>query len=97
MTRNTSCSAPPLSDAMVACLEDYLPGGSQAHGIADSEALAAKIRAALVHLEERLAVRSRELQSPEQFKALAAARLAAQSALSSLQLLEAGRAAHFTP
>ncbi len=87
-----SCSPPPLTDAMVASLEDYLPGGACVGNAAESTALEAQIRNALLQLEERLAASRRQLQSPGQFKALAAASEAVQSGQSILQLLDAGRA-----
>ncbi len=92
MRKRESCTPPPLTDAMVASLEEYLPGGSHAGNAAESSMLEVQIRKALTRLEERLAASSRQLQSPGQFKALAAAREAVQSGQSTLQLLEAGRA-----
>lgn len=92
MRTRESYAPPLLTDAMVASLEDYLPGGSHADSAEESAKLEAQIRRSLKRLEERLAASSRHLQSPEQFKALAAASEAAQGGQSTLQLLEAGRA-----
>ncbi len=84
-------AVPALADAMLACLEDFLPGGSEAQDPADSAALKQQVHQALTKLEDRLATASHTLQAPDDYRALAAARQAVQSGLLSLQLFEAGR------
>ena len=78
-----------LTDDMVATREEFLPGGSSA----GTEAMALKgwIADTLVRLERKLAISSRAPQSPEQFKALSAARQAVQGGVLAWQLHEAGK------
>lgn len=91
--KNTSSysDAPKLTDAMVASLEAFLPGGSEAKDTDKSAALELQIKNALVRLEEDLLADRKKLHPPTEYEALAAASHAVQSALLSLQLLEAGR------
>lgn len=77
-----------MTDDMVATLEEFLPGGSLADG--NGGALNAAISTALTQMEQRLAIRSRKPQSPEQFEALSAARRAVQGGELAWQLYHAG-------
>ena len=79
-----------LSDAAVASLEDYLPGGSAA-GEDGGEALHGEVTAMLAQLDRRLSAQSRAMTPTEEFRKLVAARQAVQAAKLAMQLHHAGR------
>jgi hypothetical protein len=78
-----------LTDDMVATLEAFLPGENSAD--LEARALNGMIADTLDLLERRLAISSRTPQSPEQFKALSAARQAVQGGVLAWQLHQAGK------
>lgn len=78
-----------LDDAMVASLEDYLPGGEKAAG--DGSQLQQQILEALQRLDERLSQKRNELLQPDDYQKLVGARQAVQGAQLAMQLQEAGR------
>lgn len=80
----------PLSDAAVANLEDYLPGGSAA-GEDDGKALHDEVTSMLAQLDRRLSAQSRAMTPTEEFRKLVAARAAVQAAKLAMQLHHAGR------
>ncbi len=79
-----------LSDAAVASLEDYLPGGSAA-GEDGGKALQDEVIAMLAQLDRRLSTQSRAMTPTEEFRKLVAARQAVQAAKLAMQLHHAGR------
>jgi hypothetical protein len=86
---NETSGAPALSDAIVASLEDYLPGGT---AVAEDGGtlLQNQIAAALTQLEERLSNQSRTMLPTEEFRKISAARQAVQAAKLAMQLHQAG-------
>lgn len=78
-----------LSDAEVASLEDYLPGGRL---VADDGGISLQHRIAtrLAQLDQRLSDKSREMMPTDEFRKLVAARQAVQAAMLAMQLHHAG-------
>jgi hypothetical protein len=91
-TEKTNPESPSLSDAVIASLEDYLPGGV---AVAEDggEMLQNQITAALARLEQGLALQSRTMTPSDAFRKLTAARHAVQAAKLAMQLHNAGREA----
>ncbi len=86
---NDSAAVLELSDAVVACLEDYLPGGV-AVDADGGKSMQDRVIATLSDLERRLSEQSRTMAPTEAFRKLVAARQAVQAARLAMQLHHAG-------
>ncbi len=78
-----------LDDAMVASLEDYLPGGEKAAG--DGSRLQQQILEVLQRLDQRLSQKRNQMLQSDDYQKLVAARQAVQGAQLAMELHETGR------